>query len=94
MPSAELNSQSCQIKRKLSYGGVDTDRFRPGEPQCRLEQALFVGRLLPHKGVDLLIDALPASVKLVVMGRVYDDSYFAYSPARRRKAVEFRTERH
>jgi glycosyltransferase involved in cell wall biosynthesis len=80
-------------RTEIIYGGVDTDRFRPVDPQGRLEQALFVGRLLPHKGVDLLIDALPASVKLVVMGRVYDDSYFAYLTERAaHKDVEFRTD--
>jgi glycosyltransferase involved in cell wall biosynthesis len=48
------------------YGGVDTDRFRPG----RHERAgvLFVGRLTPHKGLDRLIQALPGDTSLTLAG--------------------------
>ena len=40
--------------------GVDTDRFRPAErppPGPRLKVG-FVGRLIPHKGVDVLVRAV------------------------------------
>jgi glycosyltransferase involved in cell wall biosynthesis len=33
------------------YGGVDTTRFSPGQPSAPSIDCLFVGRLLPHKGV-------------------------------------------
>src|SRR6476659_1185932 len=41
-------------KTRVVYGGVDTDAFKPGE---RAEEpfALYVGRLMPHKGVDWLV---------------------------------------
>ncbi len=53
---------------RVVNGGVSTERFRPG---TRAEQpfALFVGRLLPHKGVDWLIRSLPEGARLVVAGR-------------------------
>lgn len=38
--------------------------------------ALFVGRLLPHKGVLELIKALPAGRELRIVGRPYDPDYF------------------
>lgn len=57
-------------------GGVDADLFAPPpEPQPR-DRVLFVGRLLPHKGIDRLIDALPPDLPLTVCGRPYRDDYF------------------
>jgi glycosyltransferase involved in cell wall biosynthesis len=38
---------------------------------------LFVGRLLPHKGIDDLIRAVEAGWELVIMGRPYQPEYFA-----------------
>lgn len=37
--------------------------------------ALFVGRLLPHKGVREVIEALPEGRELRVVGRPYDPAY-------------------
>jgi glycosyltransferase involved in cell wall biosynthesis len=65
----ELDGRSSVI-----YGGVDTKRFRPPEPGQR-DGVVFVGRLLPHKGVDVLIEAVDASVPLSIYGRPYDRSY-------------------
>ena len=39
--------------------------------------ALFVGRLLPHKGVREIIEALPEGRRLHIVGRPYDPAYFA-----------------
>jgi len=59
---------------------VDLDRFRPGidasglKSDLRLEGkrvAVFTGRLVPHKGVDVILQALvrlPKDVVLVVIG--------------------------
>ena len=38
--------------------------------------ALFVGRLLPHKGVHELIQAMPPDFELRIVGRPYDNAYF------------------
>lgn len=57
-------------------GGVDTTHFTPppiGSPRDRL---LYVGRLLPHKGIDTLIAATPPDLKLTVCGRPYHAGYF------------------
>jgi glycosyltransferase involved in cell wall biosynthesis len=60
---------------------VDLERFRPGLDASRARAALhlqgkrvvaFTGRLVPHKGVDVLLQALrelPDDVHLVVVGR-------------------------
>jgi glycosyltransferase involved in cell wall biosynthesis len=59
-------------------GGIDARFFRPAEAPVARRHVLFVGRLLPHKGVDLLLAALPRDVPLVVVGRPYDPGYAAY----------------
>lgn len=56
------------------YGGVDVDRFTPDD-RIRAIDVLYVGRLLPHKGVDVLIRALPAGASLDIIGRSYDAEY-------------------
>jgi glycosyltransferase involved in cell wall biosynthesis len=59
---------------------VDLDRFRPGLDASRIRANLrlegkrvlvFTGRLVPHKGVDVILEALaqlPSDVVLVVIG--------------------------
>ncbi len=46
--------------------GVDIDRFAPGrrQPPAGRLRVGFVGRLIPHKGVDVLIDALALDDRL------------------------------
>ena len=58
------------------YGGVDTEKFSPAEETRHDGPVLFVGRLLPHKGIDDLIRAMPADVPLEIIGRPYDKKYF------------------
>ena len=50
---------------------VATDLFEPGSRDARARRLLFVGRLMPQKGVALLIEALsqlPADVALDIVG--------------------------
>ncbi len=57
------------------YGGVDVRKFSPDAARPKNGTVLFVGRLLPHKGVDDLIAALPPDLDLEVIGRPYDNRY-------------------
>ena len=50
------------------YGGADPARYHPPVRGGEREGVLFVGRLTPHKGVDLLIRAVPPDVPLTVVG--------------------------
>jgi len=62
-------------RNEVIYGGVDTRRFSPGPRGGRREGVLFVGRILPHKGVDYLVEAMPAHVTLRVVGPPYSAAY-------------------
>ena len=57
------------------YGGVDTEKFSPDNSTQRGATVLYVGRLLPHKGIDDLIKAMPADMPLEIIGRPYDARY-------------------
>ena len=61
-------------RSEVIYAGIDVGRFTPGlMPKDR--SVMFLGRLLPHKGVDVLIRAMPPDVPLRVYGRPYDPVY-------------------
>jgi alpha-maltose-1-phosphate synthase len=74
---------------RVILGGVDTDRFSPGSTTTGSGKrdagstgagragVLFVGRLLPHKGVDYLIEALPPDMALTIVGPASDARYVA-----------------
>jgi glycosyltransferase involved in cell wall biosynthesis len=61
-----------QAKTTVVHGGVDPLRLSPGPPGAR-SGVLFVGRLTPHKGVDRLLEALPAGAELTVVGTAGHD---------------------
>lgn len=63
---------------EVLIGPVDTDVFTPGEGLGRdPRMVLCVGRILPHKGIDRIIAALPQGLRLVVVGRAYHEAYHA-----------------
>ncbi len=61
-------------KTTVISGGANVHHFKPDSNQRRTE-ALFVGRLLPHKGIDLLIESVPADLPLRVIGRPYNAEF-------------------
>lgn len=73
----ELGPGVASPRIHVVYGGVDIDKFRADENR-KGQKVLFVGRLLPHKGVDYLIRALREGMELEVVGRVYDRGYYDY----------------
>lgn len=54
-------------KTRVVYGGADPERFAP-QPDERRDGVLYVGRLTPHKAIDVLIRALPHGARLTVVG--------------------------
>lgn len=90
--SRRIYGHAACPRAHVILGGVDTGKFSPDEAQPRdANMVLFVGRLLPHKGIDDLIKALPAGMRLEIIG---DSDYTEYKTELRRlaagKQVEFR----
>lgn len=74
-------------------GGVDASRFTPSTSPIKRDRVLFLGRLLPHKGIDQLIAAMPPELPLTVCGRAYDPGYFQLlGTLAKGKSVEFITD--
>ena len=73
-----------ELKRKavLIKGGIDTQRFCPNGTQKREKKILYVGRILPHKGIDYLIEGFRllnrSDYTLRIIGRVYNEEYYEY----------------
>lgn len=77
LPISEYNRHAqaeFPVERLIIYGGVDTGRFTPGHGSKR-SMVLFVGRLMPHKGIDILIDALSGEAELEIVGQADDQRY-------------------
>jgi glycosyltransferase involved in cell wall biosynthesis len=62
-------------RAEVIYGGVDVARFRPAPWTGPRRRVLFVGRVLPHKGVHDLIAALADGPALDVIGPLSDAGY-------------------
>ena len=58
------------------YGGVDTLKFSPPSNGKKREGVVYVGRIMPHKGIRYLIEGLPSGLPLRILGRPYNDRYF------------------
>jgi glycosyltransferase involved in cell wall biosynthesis len=77
---------------RILLAGVDTQRYRP-DPEANRQGVCLVARLLPHKGINYLIEAMPATVPLTIVGRPYDPTYFQLlQELARGKSVRFVTD--
>lgn len=78
---SEYVNKSCVSKLNLNplkvhtvYNGVDCNLYTPGKyTPSKYMELIYVGRLFPAKGVDILIDAItkmedPSKVRLTVVG--------------------------
>jgi glycosyltransferase involved in cell wall biosynthesis len=63
----------------LVYGPVDTDVY-DSKPDGKRDpkMVLALGRILPHKGFERIIDVLPPSLSLTIVGTPYDEAYVAF----------------
>jgi glycosyltransferase involved in cell wall biosynthesis len=56
-------------------GGVDTEKFSPLGSYDGSGGVLYVGRILPHKGINYLIEAMPDDMQLTIIGRSDDEGF-------------------
>jgi len=73
--SRTVYGHAVNQRAHVIYGGVDTKKFSPNARVTRNGKALFVGRLLPHKGVDDLIRSMPPGMALEIIGQPYDQRF-------------------
>lgn len=67
-----------QDRTTVIGAGVDLEMFRVDGAVHRQRLAVYVGRLMPYKGADVLIKALPQGLPLQLFGRAYDAHYFRH----------------
>ena len=75
--SKGLLPRSIQKKARVVKGGIDLDSFNFSEAP-RQRQVLQVGRILPHKGINYLLEATGDDIPVVVAGKVLDQNYYQY----------------
>jgi glycosyltransferase involved in cell wall biosynthesis len=75
--SQEISGHAGRSGAAVIYGGVDADLFKPDRLTPRENLVVFVGRLMPHKGVNDLIEALPDGMTLELIGRPYHERFYA-----------------
>ncbi len=57
------------------YGGVDLEKFPARTELCHDGTVIFLGRILPHKGIHHLIEGLPEECQLRVIGPIGSADY-------------------
>jgi glycosyltransferase involved in cell wall biosynthesis len=73
--SLSLLPVSAQSRATAVLGGVDPDRYRL-TTAGREPRVVLVGRIMPHKGINYLIEAAGADIPVVIAGRIVDQSHY------------------
>jgi glycosyltransferase involved in cell wall biosynthesis len=73
-PQGGTQFAAYRDKWDILYAGIDVDRYRPA-PEVTRRGVLYVGRLLPHKGINYLVEAMDPEVPLRIVGRPYHEEY-------------------
>jgi len=73
--SRRVFGQENQPWSHVILGGIDTDKFCPDPNVQRDGSVVFVGRLLPHKGANYLVEAMPPDVPLKLIGQPMDERF-------------------
>ncbi len=76
-PQGGKQFEAWRAKWSILLAGIDTDKFSPHPAPSPRNGVLFVGRLLPHKGVNYLIEAVDPDTPLTLVGRPYHEEYLA-----------------
>ncbi len=74
--SRRVFGQEGQLWSHVILGGIDIQKFSPDASTPKDGSVVFVGRLLPHKGINYLVEAMPTDLPLKVIGQPMDQRYF------------------
>ena len=67
-------------RTEVVFAGVDQTKYVPGPDKAK-GRVVYVGRLLPHKGIEFAIRGLPSGATLDIYGRPYDTDYLRFLEA-------------
>jgi glycosyltransferase involved in cell wall biosynthesis len=73
--SRTVSGHDGDTRAHVIFGGVDAEKFSPDESLARDATALFVGRVMPHKGVDNLVRAIAPDMLLEIVGQTCDGRF-------------------
>lgn len=74
--SRRASGHDANARAHVIMGGVDASKFSPdGLTEENERPVLYVGRLMPHKGVDDLVEALPEGMTLELIGQPYHGQF-------------------
>lgn len=72
--SRQLLPAEIRPRASVVLGGIDLERYGY-HPGPRRRQALLVARIMPHKGIDVLVAAAGNDIDVVVAGQIADARY-------------------
>lgn len=73
--SRRINGHNGDGRAHVILGGVDAEKFSPDERVARDGTVLYVGRVMPHKGVNDLINAVAPDTPVEIIGQPYDQRF-------------------
>jgi len=80
---AALGFAEFGVRCEIMTGPVDDTSFRLGDSSLRDPNLILsVGRILPHKGFETIIDSILDGLSLVIAGRPYDLEYAEFLRSR------------
>ena len=78
LPISEYSARGLRgrnRRHRVIWGGVDLERYPMRAEPAHDGSAIFLGRVLPHKGIHFLIEGLPPGIPLHVVGPATDPAY-------------------
>jgi glycosyltransferase involved in cell wall biosynthesis len=88
--SSRLLGERASVAIRVVIGPVGDKYAEPPIVSNKKIGALYVGRIMPHKGIDRLIRAAPSDLSVTIAGKGYDSEYEAYLRSLAKgKAVQF-----
>ncbi|MFV0444359.1 MAG: glycosyltransferase family 4 protein [Planctomycetaceae bacterium] len=76
--SRKLHGHQNWPRSHVIYAGVNREQFYRDPGVSKDDSVLFVGRFLPHKGIDILLRAVPSDMPCFIVGTPKGQDYFRH----------------